>query len=233
MGGVAVVTPEDAAGSEGVGPVVVPTDDAGLQAAIAALRSGSVVAIPTDTVYGIAVAIDAPGGVERLFAAKDRPPDKAIMVLVDDPEQVAGIVEWPRAARALAPLWPGGLTLVLPLRDPASVPAALVAGTATLGVRIPDHPTPRALARALGPLPTTSANPSGEPAALSARDVVRTLGRRVGLVVDGGPSRGGTASTVVDCSVEAPVVVRDGAVPAVEIARRLDQAGIRHEIVGR
>ncbi len=209
---------------------IVPDDDPGRAAAIEALRGGAVVGLPTDTVYGIAVALGTPGGVERLFAAKDRPPDKAIMVLADGPDQVETIVEWPPAARALATLWPGGLTLVLPLRPAAAIPAALTAGTRTLGVRIPDHPTPRALARALGPLPTTSANRSGEPAALDASTVAARLGGCVALVLDGGPSPGGTASTVVDCSIPRPAIVRPGAIGAELLGRVLDESGIDHSL---
>lgn len=214
-------------------PLVLPDGDEGRRRAVDALRSGEIVAIPTDTVYGIAVALDTAGGVERLFAAKDRPPDKAIMVLAEGADQVASLVEWPRSARALARLWPGGLTLVLPLRAGAAVPAALTAGLGTLGVRVPDHPTPRALARALGPFAATSANRSGEPPAVTAQAVAEALGDRIALVLDGGPSAGGTASTVVDCSPERPVVVRAGAIPAATIASVLDSAGIEHDVVGR
>jgi len=214
-------------------PEITADDPAGIDVAVRALRAGGVVGLPTDTVYGIAVSLGTPGGVERLFAAKDRPPDKAIMVLADDTGQVAELVSWPPAARVLAQLWPGGLTLVLPLRPDATVPPALTAGTNALGVRIPDHPTPRALARALGPLPTTSANRSGEPAALSAPDVAASLAGRLALVLDGGPSRGGTASTVVDCSIDRPAILRPGAIPAERIATLLDAEGVEHSVAGR
>ncbi|HEY3522221.1 MAG TPA: L-threonylcarbamoyladenylate synthase [Candidatus Limnocylindrales bacterium] len=209
---------------------LIPDDAAGRETAIAALRAGAVVGLPTDTVYGIAVALGTAGGVERLFAAKDRPPDKAIMVLADGTDQVEAVVEWPPAARALAALWPGGLTLVLPLRPGAPIPAALTAGTRTLGVRIPDHPTARALARALGPLPTTSANRSGAPAALDASEVVAALSGRVALVIDGGRSPGGTASTVVDCSVARPTILRPGAIPTDRLAAILEESGIDHAL---
>jgi L-threonylcarbamoyladenylate synthase len=194
------------------------------------LEAGGIIALPTDTVYGIACRLDAAGGVERLFAAKDRPPDKAIMVLVDDLDQVAGVVDVTPAAQALGGLWPGGLTLVLPLRPGAPLPAALTAGTESLGVRIPDHPTPRFLARVVGPIPTTSANRSGEPEARRAPDVVATLGDRVDLVLDGGPSPGGVPSTVVDCGAARPRILRAGAIPATTIADALDKAGIAHDL---
>jgi L-threonylcarbamoyladenylate synthase len=193
-------------------------------------RAGGIVALPTDTVYGIACRLDADGGVERLFAAKVRPPDKAIMVLVDDLEQVAGLVDLTPAAQALRGLWPGGLTLVLPVLPGAALPAALTAGTETLGVRVPDHPAPRFLARAVGPIPTTSANRSGEPDARLAQDVVATLGDRVDLVIDGGPSPGGVPSTVVDCGAARPRILRAGAIATARIAAALDAAGIAHDV---
>jgi L-threonylcarbamoyladenylate synthase len=213
-----------------VSPRVVPDDESGRRAAVDVLDAGGIVALPTDTVYGIACRLDAEGGVERLFAAKDRPPDKAIMVLVDDLEQVAGVVGLTPAANALRGLWPGGLTLVLPLRADAPLPPALTAGTATLGVRVPDHPAPRFLARSVGPIPTTSANPSGGTEARFASEVIAALGGRVDLVLDGGPSPGGVPSTVVDCQAERPRILREGAVPAARIAAALDAAGLAHDV---
>ncbi len=211
-------------------PRVVPDDESGRRAAVDVLDGGGIVALPTDTVYGIACRLDAEGGVERLFAAKDRPPDKAIMVLVDDLEQVARVVELTPAAHALRGLWPGGLTLVLPLRAGAPLPRALTAGTATLGVRVPDHPAPRFIARSVGPIPTTSANVSGRPDARLAGDVVAALGDGIDLVLDGGPSPGGVPSTVVDCQAARPRILREGAVSTARIAGALDAAGVLHDV---
>ena len=207
-------------------------DDAvGVAAALDMLRAGGIVAVPTDTVYGLSVALDTPGGIEKLYAAKGRPVDKAIIVLVDGLDQLAGLVFVPPAAQVLGGVgWPGGLTLILPLRPTAQVPPALTAGTATLGVRVPDHPTPRTLARMLGPLPTTSANLSGEPDALDAAAVESAIGDACELILDGGPTRGGRPSTIVDCSSGSPSIVRVGAVPVHILATALDEAGIRHSI---
>jgi L-threonylcarbamoyladenylate synthase len=209
----------------------LPDDEIGRRLALDALRAGGLVAFPTDTVYGIAVALDTPGGIERLYAAKRRPPDKAIIVLVDGLDQLAGLVAMPPAAQVLGGIgWPGGLTLVLPLRSTAMLPAALTAGTATLGVRVPDHPTPRALARVLGPLPTTSANLSGAPDPLDAEDVERALGDACDVILDGGPTKGGRPSTVIDCAGGQPTVVRAGAIPVVRLVAALDAAGIPHAL---
>jgi L-threonylcarbamoyladenylate synthase len=210
---------------------LVSDDAPGLAAADDALRGGGIVGLPTDTVYGIAVALDTPGGIERLFALKDRPPDRAIMVLADSLDQVAASVEIPAEARVLAAAcWPGGLTLVLPLRVGAVVPPALSAGTATLGVRIPDHPVPRRIAREIGPIPTTSANRHGEPPALDGASVLATLGDRLDVVVDAGRARGGTSSTVIDCSGGPPRLLRAGAIPVDALAAVLDEAELPHRL---
>lgn len=193
-------------------------DPLGRAAAIEALRAGEIVAMPTDTVYGVGVALDAPEGLERLFAAKDRPLDKAIVLLVADLEQAAQVGVLTPLARALAEeFWPGGLTLVLAQSRDGRLPPALTAGNSTIGVRLPDHESPRTLARALGPLPVTSANISGRPAATTAADVLEQLGPRIGLVLDGGPARGGVASTVIDCSSGTPRLLRAGAIPETEL----------------
>jgi L-threonylcarbamoyladenylate synthase len=193
---------------------VVADDDAGRAEAVDVLRSGGIVALPTDTVYGIAVALDTPGGVEALFTAKRRPPDKGIMLLLADAAQAPTIGAWPASAAALADaFWPGGLTVIVPQRPDVPLPPALTAGTPTIGLRVPDHPTPRSLAAAVGPLPTTSANVSGVPEATDAAGIVAQLGGSVALVVDGGRAHGGPASTVVDCTAEPPRILRIGAVP--------------------
>jgi L-threonylcarbamoyladenylate synthase len=181
------------------------------------LAAGGAVAFPTDTVYGIAVALDTPGGIERLFAAKQRPLDKAIALLIADASQAAEIGEMSPAAKALAgAFWPGGLTLVIPLRPDRSLPATLM-GDATVpqprvGLRVPDHDAPRALARAVGPLPTTSANRSGEPEAHDADELEAQLGPALDLILDGGPAHGGPASTVVDTTTQPVRILREGAI---------------------
>ena len=201
---------------------LLPDDAAGRAAAAATLRAGGLVAMPTDTVYGVGVALDAKDGLARLFAAKDRPLDRAIVLLVADLEQAASVGVLSPAARILAErYWPGGLTLVLAQAPGARLPAVLTAGAATIGVRIPDHECPRALARELGPLPVSSANISGRPDALDAAGVLAQLGERVELILDGGPARGGVPSTVVDCSGEEPRVLRAGAISADDIAAAL------------
>jgi L-threonylcarbamoyladenylate synthase len=210
---------------------VVADDAAGRAAAVSSLRGGGLVAIPTDTVYGIAVALDVPGGIERLFRVKRRPPDRAVMLLLDSASQAATLGEMGAAALALAAAgWPGGLTLVVPQRKDVALPAALTGGASTIGLRVPDHGTPRALAAALGPLPVTSANVSGLPEAGDAAEILDQLGDAVDLILDGGPAHGGPASTVIDCSGELPVVLRQGAIPIERIVEILEAAGVDHRI---
>ncbi len=206
---------------------VVADDDAGRAAAIEVLRAGGVVALPTDTVYGIAVSLDTPGGIERLFHVKQRPPDKAVMLLLDDAAQAARAGRMTPAADALAAAgWPGGLTVVVPQRPDVRWPAALTGGSATIGLRVPDHDAPRALARDVGPLPTTSANISGVPEASDAAGILAQLGESIDLVLDGGPAHGGPASTIVDCTGERPRILRVGAVPAESVSAILAAVGI-------
>jgi L-threonylcarbamoyladenylate synthase len=207
----------------------LPDGAEGRAEAARTLEAGGIVAFPTDTVYGIAVALDTPGGIERLFAAKGRPPDKAIALLVADAEQATEIGEVNGPASALArSFWPGGLTLVVPRRADVTLPAALggLGANATVGLRVPDHEAPQALARAVGPLPTTSANRSGEPEARDADELEALLGSSLDLILDGGTASGGVASTVVDATREPVRILREGAISAEAIGRCLASAGL-------
>jgi L-threonylcarbamoyladenylate synthase len=210
---------------------VVPDDASGRADAVDVLRSGGIVALPTDTVYGIAVAVTTPGGIERLFAAKRRPPDKGIMLLLADAAQASDAGVMTPAASALAEAcWPGGLTVVVPQRSDVPWPAVLTGGASTIGLRVPDHDAPRTLARGVGPLPTTSANVSGLPEAADSAAIVEQLGDSVDLVLDGGRAHGGPASTVVDCTGDLPIVLRLGAIGMDEVAAILDRAGVEHDL---
>jgi L-threonylcarbamoyladenylate synthase len=195
------------------------------------LAGGGIVAFPTDTVYGIAVALETPGGIDRLFAAKGRPPERAVALLLADAAQASEIGELNAAATALAEaFWPGGLTLVVPRRADRPLPAALTGREApdvpSVGLRVPDHEAPRALAAAIGPLPTTSANRSGEPEARDAQELQAQLGAGLDLILDGGPAGGGPASTVVDTTSEPVRILRAGALTTDVIAACLASANL-------
>ena len=180
-----------------------------IEQALRILRAGGLTAFPTDTVYGVgALAFDGPA-VESIYAAKDRPVEKAIPILIadaDDLDKVA--VDVPPMARILATrFWPGPLTLVVPKQP--TLPEAISA-TATVAVRIPDHPVARALLGAAGPMAVTSANLSGQPSPVKAEEVMRQLNGRIPLVLDGGVTPGGVPSTLVDCLGAEPVILREG-----------------------
>ena len=183
-----------------------------LAEAAGALRHGLVVAIPTDTVYGIAADAFAPGATARLFEAKRRPTDVRLPVLVNDIDQAEGLAEVDDRARALMQrFWPGGLTLILPRRSGVDIALGNGAGAPTVGVRCPDHIVPRTLCAEVGPLATTSANLHGGPTPPTAEEVRALFGDSVAVVVDGGRCEG-APSTVVDCTRDKPALIREGKV---------------------
>jgi L-threonylcarbamoyladenylate synthase len=182
-----------------------------LDRALALLRAGQPIAFPTDTVYGVgAAALDA-AAVLRLYEVKRRPLTQAIPLLIADPADLASVAAaTPPIAQRLARLWPGALTLVLPAAP--GLPAALLAGGATVAVRLPDHAWLRALIRALGePLAATSANLHGGRDPQTATDVAAQLGDAPALIADGGPTPGPVPSTIVDCTAPEPQLLRAGA----------------------
>jgi L-threonylcarbamoyladenylate synthase len=189
--------------------------------ALALLRMGEAIAFPTDTVYGVgAAALDATG-VLRLYAVKRRPLAQAIPLLIADEADLACVAaEVTPAARRLARLWPGALTLVLPAAS--HLPPELLAGGPTVAVRLPDHAWLRGLIRALGaPLAATSANLHGGRDPQTAAEVAAQLGAALPLVVDGGPTPGPVPSTIVDCAGAEPRLLRAGALVWEQVAAAL------------
>ncbi|GAC1384297.1 MAG: hypothetical protein NVSMB42_02060 [Herpetosiphon sp.] len=183
------------------------------QHALELLRSGEVVAVPTDTLYGVATAGLNAAAVVRLFAVKDRPARQAIPLLLADPADLLAVCAsvGPLAQRFAARWWPGGVTLIVPAA--AHLPAALLAGGATVAVRIPAHDDLRALIRDLGqPLAVTSANLHGGDNASTAGQVFEQLQGRIPLILDGGFSGSDLASTIVDVTGDKPRILRHGAV---------------------
>jgi L-threonylcarbamoyladenylate synthase len=175
------------------------------------LRAGETVALPTETVYGLAAnALDA-RAVERIFEVKGRPAHNPIIVHVASVEMAKRCVaNWPALAGRLAKaFWPGPLTLVLPRAK--DIPAAVTAGGATVGVRWPSHPFIQAVITECGfPLAAPSANPSNRVSPTTAAHVRASLGHKIPLIVDGGPARIGIESTVLDISVSPPRLLRPG-----------------------
>lgn len=203
---------------------VVAADGAGaIDEAAASLRRGDLVGIPTETVYGVCV-LPEQASIERLIVAKQRSTEKGIQLLVDSIEQVTALAVVTRAAEQLSErFWPGALTIVLERRSDIEMTDLLGGGRPTLGLRLPDHEVPRSLARRLGPIAASSANVSGQPPANTAALVEQALGDLLALILDDGPVRGGTSSTVVDCSnaTVPPRILREGAISAADIAAAL------------
>jgi L-threonylcarbamoyladenylate synthase len=188
-----------------------PPPEEALAEAVRALSAGWPVGIPTDTVYGLAVDPFRPGATDRLFAAKRRPREVNLPVLVTGPEQVLLLATAvPQGAmRLMEQFWPGPVTIVVPSRP--DLGADLGEDEATVGVRCPDHVVPRALCEQAGPLATTSANLHGQPTLTTAQEVAAVFGREVPVVLDGGTCNG-RPSTVVDCTGQEPKLLREGRV---------------------
>lgn len=185
--------------------------------AAAALRRGELVAFPTDTVYGVGTHAFLADSVARIYTVKGRGERKPIAILLADAEDLAQVAtQVPAGARRLAArYWPGALTLVLTSRP--DVPEVVRGGGLTIGVRVPDHEVARALIRAAGvPIATTSANLSGHPSPTLASQVLGQLGDALDYVVEG-TCHGGVESTVVDCHVDPPIILREGALSRREI----------------
>jgi L-threonylcarbamoyladenylate synthase len=175
------------------------------------LRAGGVVALPTETVYGLAANALDPGAVARIYEIKGRPAHNPIIVHVSGIAMARECVDsWPGLAQRFAEaFWPGPLTLVLPRA--AAIPDVVTAGGPTVGVRWPSHPFIQAVINACGfPLAAPSANRSNQVSPTSAEHVRRQLGRLVPLTVDGGQCQVGIESTVLDVSVEPPRLLRPG-----------------------
>ncbi len=184
--------------------VLKPTR-AGFQRAARLLRSGAVVAFPTDTVYGLGASADDEVAQKRIYTIKGRPVGMPLILMVAAESQLEGLVHVDSRAEAyIRKWWPGPLTVILH-----------ATGGRTLGVRIPKHKVALELLRHAGPLMTTSANLHGEEPAMSAEEAGSLNG--VMAVVDGGVASGGTASTVLDLTGPEPHVLREGAIPSAEL----------------
>ena len=199
-----------------------------LARAAAVLRKGEVVAVPTETVYGLAAnALDA-AAVKAIFAAKQRPAENPVIVHVADESMARDCVaDWPATAQALAAaFWPGPLTLVLPKAD--EIPEIVTAGGTTVGVRLPRHPFMQELIRTCRfPLAAPSANLSNHISPTTAAHVQSQLAGRIPLVIDGGAAQVGIESTVVDLTGETIRVLRPGMVSASAIAAVLPEHTVK------
>jgi len=209
---------------------VLPPDREGIGHAARLLREGALVALPTETVYGLAARADSAAAVAEIYRAKGRPDFNPLIVHVASREWAEALAEFDDRARLLAErFWPGPLTLVLPLRDWAAVAPAVTAGLPTIALRMPAHPVMRAvLAEAGLPLAAPSANRSGAISPTRAEHVVSSLGGKVPLVLDGGPCAAGLESTIVALRADGGwQLLRPGPIGKAEIAALL---GAPHDV---
>lgn len=209
-------------------PQVLPADPAGIAAAARLLRDGALVALPTETVYGLAARADSPQAVAQIYRAKGRPDFNPLIVHVPDLAAAERIAEFDERARQLVQaFWPGALTMVLPLREDAGIAPAVTAGLPTIALRCPAHPAMRAVLNVAGlPLAAPSANRSGGVSPSRAEHVADSLGDAVGLVLDGGPCAAGIESTIVALRDGGWEVLRPGPVTAEQIAAVLGQGSV-------
>jgi L-threonylcarbamoyladenylate synthase len=203
---------------------VLPYGPEAIAAAARLIADGGIVAMPTETVYGLAA--DAANGeaVARIYEAKGRPGFNPLIVHVGDLRQASEIAELGAEAKALAEAhWPGPLTLVLPLRPGAPIASLVTAGLATIAIRSPAHPAMRNLLEAAGrPLAAPSANASGRISPTRADHVLASLGGRILLIVDAGPTAHGLESTIVALTGGPPRLLRPG---PIELGLRADDGG--------
>ncbi|RLD05773.1 MAG: threonylcarbamoyl-AMP synthase [Chloroflexota bacterium] len=198
--------------------VISIQDAQALPQALEILKSGGLVAFPTDTVYGVGGDVFNPQAIESIYAVKERPREKALPILLGDAAHLSAVSPPPQrfVQRLMDSFWPGPLTLVLPAKS--TLPPQL-SPYPTVGVRVPAHEGALTLLRASGPLAATSANISGRKAPQTAQGVLEQLGGRIDLILDGGRAPGGESSTVVDCASEKLKILREGPILLEEIER--------------
>ena len=202
---------------------VLPADDAAITAAMELLRSGQIVAIPTETVYGLAADASNADAVAKIYAAKGRPDFNPLIVHVADQSAAENLAEFSPMAHQLAQaFWPGPLTLVLPLRADADIAGAVTAGLPTIALRCPAHPVMQALLKKTGlNIAAPSANKSGGISPTRAEHVLAGLGGAVPMILDGGPCSAGLESTIVAVRDSGWQILRPGPVTAADIERVL------------
>jgi L-threonylcarbamoyladenylate synthase len=191
------------------------------------IRRGGLVAFPTETVYGLGADALNPDAVKRIFKAKGRPQDNPMIVHVASLKDAKKLTRRfpPTAERLCRRFWPGPLTLILPKAK--HVPYETTAGLSTVAIRMPDHPVALALLKeSKTPIAAPSANTSGRPSPTSAEHVIADLDGRIDAVLDGGKSRIGVESTVLDLTSKTPTILRPGGVTAEELRRILGKVKV-------
>jgi L-threonylcarbamoyladenylate synthase len=183
--------------------------------AVKLLKEGGVIAYPTETFYGLGAHAGNAGAVERVFLIKQRPFTNPLALILGDEEDLDRLVmDIPPASHKLMEVfWPGALTLVF--HASSRIIPGLTAGTGTIGIRVSSHPIASALAKALSfPITATSANISGKGECSTAAEISQNLGDKIDAIIDGGRTRGGMGSTILDMTSDPPAIIREGAIPA-------------------
>lgn len=212
-----------------------PIDAKSISAAARLLAAGEAVAVPTETVYGLAADATNGAAVARIYAAKQRPSFNPLIVHVPNLAEAERHAEFNDLARRLAErFWPGPLTLVLPRRDTSPIASLATAGLATVALRVPAHPAMQALLAATDlPLAAPSANASGRISPTRAEHVLASLAGRIALILDGGPTRVGIESTIIGIDGGTARLLRPGPLSAEDLGLQLEQAGPTVEAPGQ
>ncbi len=215
-------------------PLIFEATDENIRKAAERLKDGGLVALPTETVYGLGADATNDRAVASIFAAKGRPVFNPVIVHFRSKEEAEEAVVFNHNAELLAALfWPGPLTLILPRREDAEISLLCSAGLPTLAVRCPAHPVARQLIKALGkPIAAPSANASGSLSPTTPQHVLLSLGQNAGMILAGGKSSVGVESTVVDMTGDVPVLLRPGAVTMEELQHHLGEIQVELEAVG-
>lgn len=204
-------------------PVLKADQEESIRLAAQTILSGGLVAVPTESFYGLAVSALNGRAIGRLLRVKKRREDHPILILIPSSEALSRYVTRipPAAHKLIKAFWPGGLTMVFGAAP--GLPSSLTGGSSKIGVRLSSHPVPTELARAAGVAITgTSANMTGKPPCETPEEVRGALGAQVDIILDAGKTAGGKGSTVLDVTVSPPVILREGMVPRKALAPFLE-----------
>jgi len=194
--------------------IEINSDGSSILEAVRIMKGGGVIAYPTETFYGLGADIGNAQALEKIYAIKGRDFDKPISIIIGSREDVATFARdiTPAAETLMYRFWPGGITLLFNASE--DVPGKLTAKTGKIGIRLSSNPVATLLAQSLsGAITATSANRSGREECVSIEEVVDSIGENLDAVINGGRTPGGAGSTIVDTTVDPPVIVREGIIP--------------------
>ena len=201
-------------GGEMLPVIEINSGESSIMKAVRIMEEGGVVAYPTETFYGLGADIGNPQALEKIYTIKGRDFSKPISIIIGDREDLAKFAKdiTPAAEILMDRFWPGGITLLF--KASQDVPRKLTAKTGKIGIRLSSNPVATLLAKSLsGAITATSANRSGRKECVSVEEVVDCIGENLDAVIDGGKTPGGAGSTIVDATVDPPVVIREGVIP--------------------